>query len=98
VPDEPYIDPPAQSRQPPVTVPGHLILGQEAERAHPCLAGGGPGLVSFLSPDIRKSNQTIRLDHPHRHVADYRSAFSASKGDLAWAPESDSRNATDLDQ
>ena len=46
MPDEPYIDPPAQSRQPPVTVPGHLRLGQDAERAHPCLVGwANPALL-----------------------------------------------------
>jgi hypothetical protein len=45
VPDGRYIDTLTQPRQPPVSMPGHFILRQDAERADPCLVGGEPGFV-----------------------------------------------------
>ena len=45
VPDGRRIDTLTQPRQPPVSMPGHFILRQDAERADRCLVGREPGFV-----------------------------------------------------
>jgi hypothetical protein len=45
VPDGHHIDTLTQPRQPPVSMPSHFILRQDAKRADPCLVGGEPDFV-----------------------------------------------------
>jgi hypothetical protein len=54
VPDGPHVYTLAQPLQPPVTMPRHFILSQDAERAHAGLKGREPNLV--LDQDGRQLN------------------------------------------
>jgi hypothetical protein len=57
---EPKVNRLAQARLPPVTMLGHLVQRQYAERAQPCLVGREPS---------RAPHQHGRQTHPHRAAA-----------------------------
>jgi hypothetical protein len=78
VPDGRHIDTLTQPRHPPVSMPSHFILRQDAERADPDLVGGEPGFVLDQPSRHSPSWHSSHGRHKHRSVEVQSSTFATT--------------------